>query len=241
MFNNMKKGAWLLLLVVLGLVISACQPSPDTLSEEPRTITVEGTGHVSLDPTLARISIGVRTEGENAQEAVSENNQHIADVISRLQDAGISEQDIQTSNFSIRQEEQRKELEMGEGSTSKQYVVTNTVRVTLRDLDQMGSVLDDVIQAGANAIQNIQFDAENKAEANQKALELAIKDARARAETIAGATDVELGDVYSVEAFGGGPVFVERMEAEIEGAAVPVSPGQLDIQVRVTVRYQING
>lgn len=241
MFNNMKKGAWLLLLVVLGLVISACQPSPDTLSEEPRTITVEGTGHVSLDPTLARISIGVRTEGENAQEAVSENNQHIADVISRLQDAGISEQDIQTSNFSIRQEEQRKELEMGEGSTSKQYVVTNTVRVTLRDLDQMGSVLDDVIQAGANAIQNIQFDAENKAEANQKALELAIKDARARAETIAGATDVELGDVYSVEAFGGGPVFAERMEAEIEGAAVPVSPGQLDIQVRVTVRYQING
>lgn len=242
MFDRIKNAKWFPLLLVFGLLISACQASPaasGTSADQLRTISVSGTGQISLDPTLARITIGVRTESENAQDAVAENNQLIEDVIATLQDSGVAEEDIQTSNFSIRQEEPQQKLESSTESAAGLYIVNNSLQVTVRDLDQLGSILDEAIQAGANAIRSIQFDAENKEEANKNALELALKDARARAETIADSTGVELGQVHSIETFGGGPVYTERLEAETESAAVPISPGQLDIQVSVNVRYQI--
>ncbi|MGM0374919.1 MAG: SIMPL domain-containing protein, partial [Chloroflexota bacterium] len=69
----MLNKKWILIVFTLGLVLSACQASPNAVGTEdqPRLISVQGTGQVSLDPTLARISVGVQTEDENAQEAVS--------------------------------------------------------------------------------------------------------------------------------------------------------------------------
>ncbi|MFO8035522.1 MAG: SIMPL domain-containing protein [Anaerolineales bacterium] len=237
----MLNKKWILIVFTLGLVLSACQASPNAVGTEdqPRLISVQGTGQVSLDPTLARISVGVQTEDENAQEAVSANNQRVEEIMAVLGELGIPAEDMQTVDFSIRQQGDREPKQEIEGETQKTYVVSNIVRVTLRDLDQLGSLLDEVIQAGTNTIHGIQFDAENKEEANKNALELAMKDARARAEAIAGTADVQLGDVYRVETFGGGPVYAEREVAEEAAAAVPISPGQMDIEVRVNVSYQI--
>jgi hypothetical protein len=235
-------------LIVLSLILAACQtvPSGPTQSGElANTITVEGTGSLSLSPDTARISIGVQTEAENAQDAVASNNQRVEDVFAALEEFGIPEEDIQTVNFNIRQVEKRapgpetSSLEGAEEQTQT-YRVNNTVRVTLRDIDQLGSLLDQAVQAGANTVHGIQFDAENKTDANQQALELAIQDARAKAEVIAEAAGVELGDVVRVETRGGGPVFrAEMEEMEAASAGVPISSGQLDIQVSVQVSFAI--
>lgn len=239
----MKFKLWVSLLVGAVLILGACQaasPAGSAAADQPRTINVEGTGQVSLEPSLVRISIGVQTEDDNAQEAVNANNEQIAQVMAALDSYDIPDEDIQTTQFSIRQQEGREPVKEVQPGSQGGYVVSNLVRVTLRDIDQLGNLLDDVIEAGANSIENIQFDAENKEQANKQALELAMKDARARAQAIADSAGVELGEVYRVETFGGGPVYAEeRMEAEGGAAAVPISPGQLDIQVRVNVSYQI--
>lgn len=237
MFN--KK--WILIVVMLGFVVSACQnpvSAPIASEDQVRTISVEGTGHVSLDPTLARITIGVQTSDENAQDAVEENNQRVEEVMDALKEFGISPEDIQTSDFSIREQADREPGVEAKEETKKTYQVSNLIRVTLRDIDQLGALLDETVKAGANRIQGIQFDAEKKEEANKEALKLAMKDARVRAETIAETADVQLGEVYRVETFGGGPVYAER-ELEEAAGAVPISPGQMEIQVRVSVSYQI--
>lgn len=235
-------------LIVFSLILAACQtvPSVQTTSGElSNSITVEGTGSLSLSPDTARISIGVETEAENAQDAVASNNQRVEEVFAALEEFGIPEEDIQTVNFNIRQVEKRapgpetSSLE-GEKEQTQTYRVNNTVRVTLRDIDQLGSLLDQAVQAGANTVHGIQFDAENKTEANQQALELAIQDARAKAEVIAEAAGVELGEVVRVQTMGGGPVFrAEMAEMEAASGAVPISSGQLDIQVSAQVSYAI--
>lgn len=244
MFNFLKKNHWIPVIVLFVLVLSACQSSPlnqPNVSDQPRTISVEGTGKVSLDPSLARISIGVQTENESAQEAVSKNSEKVEQMMAVLEEFGIPKEDIQTANFNIHRQDNRDRPEKTLPESSDAYIVSNIVRVTLRDLDELGALLDEAVQAGANTVNNIQFDAQDKEKANKKALELAMQDARARAETIAESADVELGEVYQVETFGGGPVLArQEVEEEAAGAAaVPISPGQLDIQVRVNVRYQI--
>lgn len=243
MLQKVLKNPVILILTAVVLLGGACQAQPlqaGDANRQPQTIRVEGTGEVSLSPSLARISLGVETESDTVQDAVSANNNRVEQVMDALGELGISEEDIQTSQFNIRQQNKREPVLEERSESSPGYVVTNIVRVTVRDLDQLGSVLDEVIQAGANTINNIQFDAENKEAANKQALELAMKDARARAEVIADSAEVSLGKIHAVETFGGGPVYAEeRMEAEEAGAAVPISPGQLDIQVRVNVSYQI--
>lgn len=239
---------WIPFLLVFSLTLAACQAAPAVQTnpgELSNTITVEGTGSLSLSPDLAKISIGVETEAENAQDAVASNNQRVEDLFTALDEFGIPEEDIQTENFSIRQVEKREpgpetsSLE-GEKESAKTYRVNNTVRVTLRELDQLGSLLDRAVQAGANTVHGIQFEADNQEEANEQALELAVQDARAKAEVIAEAAGVELGEVVRVQTRGGGPVFrAEEAEMETASGAVPISGGQLNIQVNIQVSYTI--
>jgi len=93
----------LIVLMLLTLIVSACgtayaqEASPET----SRTINVTGTGEVLLTPDIAYVSIGVRTEGEDAAVAVTENNRKSDEVVQALIDSGVDQDDIQTSNFNI--------------------------------------------------------------------------------------------------------------------------------------------
>jgi hypothetical protein len=237
------------LIFAAALLLGACQAvpavQPAPSGERGSTITVEGAGQVNLEPNIVRITIGVETSSTDVQQAVTENNQRTQAVISTLEDSGIAAEDIQTENFNVRQQNQNQqplpEAEMtAEEMPAPTFVVTNTVRVTLREIDRVGSVLNEVISSGANTIYGIQFDATGKESANKQALELAVEDARTRAETIAAAAGVELGDVVQVETFGGGPVVaMERAETEEAMAAVPIASGQLTLEVTVRVSYAI--
>ena len=73
----------------------------ETALKEPRTISVNGNGTISLEPDIAHINIGIHTEGESAEETVASNNQQSQELFTALTQAGIAEKDIRTSNFSI--------------------------------------------------------------------------------------------------------------------------------------------
>lgn len=246
----MKKFRKLLpVVIILGFALSACQALPYAQQADPgdtarQTISVESSGIVALTPDLVRISIGVVTEDSSVQQAVGNNNQQVEQIRAVLEDLGIPSEDIQTINFRVYQpqiQDTRLESMPGlEESSEVIYVVNNTIRVTVTEVDRLGIVLDKVIEAGANTIQDIQFDASRKEDANRQALEQAVQDAQAKAETIAESAGVKLGELVSVETYGGGPVTrIEYDQAETTSAAVPVSEGQLIIQVIARVSYSI--
>ncbi|MFN2197586.1 MAG: SIMPL domain-containing protein [Anaerolineales bacterium] len=216
------------------------EPPTSVESAPMRTISVNGTGTVNLDPDMATINIGVHTENSDAQQAVADNNAQAQEVMDVLKNAGIAERDISTSNFSIYP---RQDYDKDGNVISTTYVVDNSVQVKVRDLSTIGSVLDAVVSAGANSINGIQFSVEDSSAAYNDALEAAVMSARSRAEVLAEAAGVELGEVQSISSsVSGGPTPVYqdvRMSAESAAAAVPISPGQTQITVDVSVVYTI--
>lgn len=212
----------------------------DTDMKEPRTISVNGNGIISLAPDIAYINIGTHTEGENAEETVTSNNQQTQKLFATLTQAGIAEKDISTSNFSIFPQQNYD----AEGKiTGITYVVDNTVSVTVRDLANLGAVLDAAVQAGANSINGIRFDVEDREAAQQQAMTAAVENARERAEVLAGAADVEVGQVLSIQSYlgGGTPIPYEKSFVMADAAAmeVPISPGEMQISVDVSIVYEI--
>ena len=207
-----------------------------------RTINVTGRGKTTLDPEIVYVSIGVHTEGENAARAVSSNSLQAEKVAAALQAFNIDEKDVQTTNFSIYPQQQ---YDNDGQFLGIKYVVDNTVFVTLRNIDQLGDLLDAVVQAGANSINSVQFDVEDREAALSEARTAAVEDAAKQAQELADAAGVTLGDVQTISSYGGGvpmPLYDYKGiggGAAMAEASVPVAPGQLVLTTEVNIVYLI--
>jgi uncharacterized protein YggE len=227
------------LAVELAMVVPAVQGGgPPGAVEAPKAISVSGEGRVSAEPDMAEIVIGVESRALTAKEAARRNSEDMNEVMAVLEEMGIAEEDIQTVDYSIRAE---MDYRRGERPRVVGYMVNNTVRVKVRDLDLVGDLLDQVTEAGVNNIHGITFTIEDPRPFQERAREMAVADARSKARQLAEASDVRLGDLLSLsEYLVGGPVYVERAAAEgMGGAAPPISPGQLEIVIQVQMSDEI--
>ena len=237
-----NKILYLSVLAFMMLVLSACGTAYalEVSSDPVRTINVTGTGEVMLTPDIAYVSIGVRSEGEDAAKAVAENNAKSGAVVAALADSGVDEKDIQTTNFNIYPQQQYDE----QGNIQETfYIVENTVRVTVRDLDTIGELLNAAVNAGANSIYGVQYDVEDDESARSEARQAAVDDAQKQAEELSEAAGVGLGRIQSISTYGGYPVPLYEGKGGAGpvsvAAEVPISPGQLMLTVDVNVIYEI--
>ena len=155
--------------------------STDVLPVVQHTISVSGRGTVSLVPDIVSLSIGVQTEGAVAADAVAANTARSEQVIEALGEFGVDSRDISTTNFSVFPIQNRGPN--GEVINTT-FRVQNTVNVTVRDLDNLGGILDAVVTAGANTISGIRFEANDISSrlAHDEALTDALVDARTQAD-----------------------------------------------------------
>ena len=233
------KFIFLISILVLGSLLSACGPSTITVQPQPpeRTITVSGTGKVTLTPDIAYISIGVNTQNPSAKDAVAENNTQSQAVITTIKGFGVADKDIQTTNFSIYPQQQ---FDANGKQTGIIYVVNNVVYVTIRDLSKLGDLLDSTVSSGANNINSIQFDVADKTGALSQARQAAVADARKQADELTKATNVGLGVVQSISYYDStAPITVQYAKADMAApaASVPVQAGSMQISTTVTIVY----
>ena len=230
------------------LALSACSaaapaaslPAPIRADAPSRTINVTGVGEVNVVPDLAYISIGVHSQSESVAQALSDNTQQAQAIASVLKEKGVAENDIQTAAFNVYPMQDYGP--MGEVLATS-YAVDNTVSVAVRDLNNLGSLLDAVVQAGANNINNITFDVSDKTAALSEARLLAIQNARALAGELAAAAEVELGDLVNLYVYDVGSPVVQYEKGMIgngsAGGSVPVASGRLIIRVEANMAYEI--
>lgn len=235
----------ILSILIAGLILvgalSACTTTPIDVTTSPmtRTLSSTGLGEVYMAPDIAYINIGVHTEADEVSTAMSENSAQAQSVSSALQALGVDAKDIQTTNFSIYP--MTRYDNMGQISGTY-YSVDNSVYVTVRDLSSLGKLLDAVVQSGANTINGISFDIQDKEAAVAQARDLAIADAKTQAEAIANAAGVKLGDLQSISISENGsysPVYDGKGGAYVSSAEVPVSAGQLLVSVNAYMTYEI--
>ena len=228
------------IILLAAVVLSACSGTFQFGQTQPRTINVTGNAQVVLAPDIAYVTIGVHSEAKSAKEAVAGNSSQTQAVIDAIKGQGVDAKDIQTTNFSVYQQE--KFTPTGE-SLGTFFMTDNSVYVTMRDITKIGDILDASISAGANNIYGITFDVENKDAALATGRDQAMADAKAQAEELAKAAGATVGDVQSINYYSSSPspIYYDNKAAAAGGggASVPISSGQLTLTVSVSVVYGI--
>lgn len=229
-----------IILLIAAVALSACSGNIQFGQAMPRTINVNGNAQVILAPDIAYISIGVHSEAKSAKEAVATNNTQTQAVIDAIKGQGIDAKDVQTTNFSVYQQE--KYAPTGE-DLGTFFMTDNTVYVTMRDITKIGAILDASIGAGANNIYGITFDLKDKETAQAKGRDEAMADAKAQAEELAKAAGATLGSVQTISYYSNPPmpIYYDVKAAAPAGVggggSVPISSGQLTLTVTVNVTY----
>lgn len=201
-----------------------------------RSVSVVGHGEVKAAPDQATITIGVESEAPSAADALDDNNTKMTALLGVIRGAGVASRDTQTSNFSIFPVYQD-----SRGSESPQvvgYRVSNQVTITVRDLDNLGSLLDAVVEAGANQIHGISFGFNDPQGLLDQARENAMREAERKAAQLAALADAELGQVLTISEGGVSPQPLVAMDRAM-AAAVPIEPGEATVSIDIQVTYAI--
>ncbi len=230
--------------LALALALAACGPAAAPAASPARSLTVSGTGTVTLTPDIAYVYIGVHTENADIAQAVSSNNTLAQAVVDALHSSGVDAKDVQTNNFSVYTNNSYDKL-TGQVNGSS-FAVDNSVYVTVRDLSKLGSLLDTAIKAGANNINSVSFDLADKTAAMTQARQKAMDDAKNLATEISQTAGLSLGEIQTITygvvtpapyysygiggAGGGGPA---------QAAVAPINPGQIQLTATVNVTYAV--
>ncbi|ODT70012.1 MAG: hypothetical protein ABS75_14350 [Pelagibacterium sp. SCN 63-23] len=210
-------------------------------------ITIEGRGEVRAVPDMAMVSSGVTTQGATAREALDANTAAMSDLIAALKDAGIETRDIQTSGFSVNPNyvysDARDELGYSLPPKINGYQVSNSVNVVVRDLEELGAILDRSVTVGANTINGVSFSVADPSELLNEARKAAFADARGKAELYADVAGVRLGELESIserQDFSSPQPYPMYARAEMSAAPVPVAAGEMSFSVTVNVAWDLD-
>jgi hypothetical protein len=211
-------------------------------TDQANTIVVYGTGQSAAAPDTAYVSVGVVTQAKSAKDAAAENAKLTTRVIAAVKRTGLTDKDLQTNNYSV---QPRYEARPNREPVITGYEVRNNVQAKIKKLTIIGDVIDAAMEAGANNVSGPSFTLDNRAEAEASALTDAVAEARRKAQTLAKAMGVGLGDVLQVhEGFSSRPMPVMQ-ESMAMGRmakadfATPIQTGELTVTANVTIVYRI--
>lgn len=263
--------SWSVALVGASLALGCSPPAaPAHPDEPPSGIRVIGEGEVLVQPNVASVRLGVESRAATAPEAMQAANETMRAVTAAILAHGVAAADIQTSELSVHFERDHErepppppppppqplprptdpsapKLETQPMVTPQPppagwFVVRNTLVLTLRQIDKLGAILGDAMQAGANNLHGLQMTLDDSAAASSEARRKAVEDARRKAEELAKAAGVRVGRVIEVVEAGAQPA--TRAESGYgysfsKVSNVPVESGQIEVNAALQVHFAI--
>lgn len=225
-------------LVIVVVMVGMAGARAEDISDK-RMVSVSGVGAVKARPDTARISIGVVSDDDTAREALDKNTAAMSRVIVELKGQQVDPKDIQTTNFSVNPRYQH--FKDGKPPAVVGYRVVNSVTIVVRELDNLGKILDQVVSQGSNQVNSIQFSVDNGDELENEARKRAIKDAKQKAQLYAQAAGVKLGTVLTIsESVSSSPrPLVRPRRLEASAAPVPIEAGEQEITAQVQVSWEL--
>jgi uncharacterized protein YggE len=206
-----------------------------------RSVITSGQGRASRAPDLAVIRVGIQLTRPSAATARGDAAEAMHQVVAAVLAAGIPTEDARTAQLSIGP---AWDYPANKPPRVAGYQATNQLQVTVSRMDDIATVLDAAVGAGATTVDGIEFRMSPglTAQASTEALAAAMADARARAAALAREAGLEVGAVRSIEEsdpVGGGP---RPMFARMEMAAAadtPVLAGTTDLEATVRVEFEL--
>lgn len=215
-------------------------PDPDTnTSASNGTIQVTSSAERSAPPDRATVRFAVVATGDSADDARSRVAENASSVRAALEETGVADDDVRTAYYDI-------SVVYGENrSDIEGYRAVHAFAVDIEsDADELGnqtgSVVDTVVQNGADRIEGVEFGLteETRSDLRQEALERAMTSADRDAETLAAASGLTITGVQSVSTSDDGVRPVEVAYQEDAAAATVIEPGQVTVSATVSVTYR---
>lgn len=206
--------------------------------------TVTGEGKATVTPDVAIINVGVTAQGVTVKLAQKELNTKMDAIAKAVKQLSIDTKDIKTTNYSINP---RYDYQ----STTQRivgYDAHSSLTIKVRDMDRANDVVDASTANGANQVGGISFDVDDRTKIENEARELAVADAKKKAETAAKIAGFTLGSIVNYqEGANGSPrplelLYAKAMPAdgaEDSAVASTIEPGSNEIIIHVSLSYQL--
>lgn len=210
----------------------------------PPAITVSGEGLSAAAPDIAILTSAVVSAAPTASAALKANAAAMTKVLAAAKQAGVADRDVGTTGLTV-----QPQYDYGSGGSNARapklvgYEARNALAIRSRAVEKLGELIDALVQAGSNQIENLAFDIAEKDARLDDARRAAMKDARRKAELYAQSAGVKLGPLLALDedASGAEPSqpFAGRMKAMDAAPATPIARGEQELRVRVTAKWGI--
>lgn len=236
MMKKMMSALVALTLVTGSLVVPAFAATPATTvaAVKENIISVNGIGTIVVKPDIAYLQVGYEARNKEALAAQTEAKTKMQNILKLIKAQGIKDADIKTVNVSLyRTADYNKEVK------EEYYVATNSIEITVRDLDKVGKLIDEATTGGSNQLGSVRFGVENQDKYQLEALKLAVKNAGNKAKAIGDAVGVKVGKPSKIteNSYSGGMVYREAATMAKAADITPVEVGTVNIEATVSVEY----
>ena len=205
------------------------------------TIVTSGQGETKITPDRARLEVSVQTRAVTAADAGAQNARKQQSVLDALRKIGFTSEQLSTVNYNLFPEMQYDKN--GQSPRVIAYNATNTVRVEIRDVGQIGKAIDASLEAGANMISSLSFYSSNSDAARRSSLASAVARARSDADAIAAAAGGTVGALIEISTNDFSPPVIfnrAQMMSDVSakmGNATPIEPGEQTVTAVVNARW----
>jgi uncharacterized protein YggE len=230
------------LMVFLAVAAAAGRPavfitSPaasSTTSSLQAGVITSGDATVSKKPDIAFLSVGVESQQSTASAAQSDLANKAAKLIARAKALGVADKDLNTAGYSVGP------YYPPGAQTISGYRASEQLQIKWHTVDTVGKALDALVQEGGATNIGVSFGLADPKAAQAEARTLAIADARSRAQAMANAAGVKLGQVIRVSdlTFSGYPSTGYDLRAAAP-AATQLPVGELTVAITVEVDFAI--
>ncbi|MEM8655809.1 MAG: SIMPL domain-containing protein [Pseudomonadota bacterium] len=221
--------------LLLGVLVWGVWAALAAAQDTGAVVSVTGEGQVAAAPDMAVITLGVVHVDKTVGAAMAKVSADAGALMEVLAAQEIAARDIQTSRLSVGPvwDTQADGTRRITG-----FEARNSVSVRVRDLDRLGAVLDQVLNAGTNTFSGLRFEVQDPSAAEAEARAAAVRDAVQKAEQLTAAAGVGLGPVLTINEGGGGPR-PEMFAAAARSADMPIAAGELTVSVRVSMSFAL--
>lgn len=213
---------------------------------EPNTIAVSGMAEQEVAPDMAYIDVGINVRADDAETARTQEAQIASQIRRALLGLAITDNDLQNTSYYLYQEYK---VDRNGVRTADKYVLDSSIKVTVKDLDKLSQVIDNVVESGATNISNITYALSTQNIIQRQLLATAVENARDKAAVVANAGSRTLGNMLSadINSFDGGTIVAyganklrSTTNLAEDGVATKLSPGKIKLNARVQVLFSLN-
>ena len=239
--------SWLIKLISIGILAAVflkyapAIPLSSVVTQKQDVFTVSGEGKVTVVPDMGIVDLGVTTNNSQVKAAQNQANTTIGKISDAIKTLGVSDKDIKTANYNIYP--QYDYTAGGQGKITG-YQVNINLTVKVRDIDKINAVVDAATNNGANTVGGIQLtiNEDRQKQLLQEARDLAVTEAKTKANSLAKSAGLTLGKIINVQESGTpvDPIYSGVMDRAMGGGGgeTKIQAGSTDIVSSIVLTYE---